>query len=131
MWLPYWRNRGSLMSIYKGPTQNKYETLSKYHFSLCFENMSMRGYVTEKIFDCFYAGTIPIYMGAQDIEELIPLNSFIDFRNFSSWDSMLRFIDTLALDDITRMRHFGRSFILSDACKRYQKSLINIFFPSS
>jgi len=129
MWLPYWKNRSCLMSIYKGPTQNKYETLSKYHFSLCFENMKMSGYVTEKIFDCFYAGTIPIYMGAQDIEKFIPKESFIDFRNFSSWGSMLKFIETLTLDEISRMRLSGRNFILSDSCGQYRKSLLNIFFP--
>ena len=37
MWLPYWRNRGKLLSIYHGPCASKYEILSQYDFCLCFE----------------------------------------------------------------------------------------------
>ena len=88
MWLPYWNNYQTLMSIYKGGCLSKYEVLSRYHFSLCFENLAMDGYVTEKIFDCLYAGTIPIYLGAKDIVNYIPREAFIDAREFQSWKEM-------------------------------------------
>lgn len=66
-----------------GPCEDKIETLSQYKFSLVFENVTWPGYVTEKIMDCFLAGTVPIYMGAPDIDTFVPKNLFIDARNYS------------------------------------------------
>ena len=40
------------------------------------------GYISEKIFDCFFAGTVPLYLGAPDIEDYIPADTFIDLRQF-------------------------------------------------
>ena len=34
--------------------------------------MEMKGYISEKIFDCFYSGTIPIYLGAKDVKTIFP-----------------------------------------------------------
>jgi hypothetical protein len=127
MWLPYWRHRKILMSIYKGACASKYEVMSQYHFALCFENMAMNGYITEKIFDCLYAGTIPIYLGAKDISDLIPEDVYIDCRKFSTWrdlhDKMVGMSDT----EIQSMRAAGRAFLQSERGLRYYDSLIMIF----
>jgi hypothetical protein len=53
---------------YKGCSDNKLKTLSNYRFSFCYENLlNDYGYVTEKIFDSLFAGTIPIYMGYKNL----------------------------------------------------------------
>jgi hypothetical protein len=70
--------------VWRGITADKLKTLSEYKFAMCFENASYSGYVTEKIFDCLAAGTIPIYLGAPDIESIVPPSCFIDFRRFSA-----------------------------------------------
>lgn len=46
---------------YMGPAHNKLETLSKYKVSLVIENDP--GFLSEKLFDCLFAGTIPVYVG--------------------------------------------------------------------
>jgi hypothetical protein len=127
MWWPYWKHRKALMSIYKGACGSKYEVLSQYKFSLCFENMVMKGYVTEKIFDCLYAGTIPLYLGAPDIEDLIPKDAYVDCRRFSSWQAMYRSLESMQLHEIEKMREIGREFICSAEGVRYSDSLMNIF----
>jgi hypothetical protein len=127
MWPPYWFNYKTLMSIYKGACVSKYEVLSNYRFSLCFENMEMSGYVTEKIFDCFYTGTIPIYLGAKDITSLIPAGAFIDMRKFNSWDEILDFTMAMSESDVSNMRQIGRDFIKSPAALKYYNSLLSIF----
>lgn len=43
--------------------QDKIEWLQKYKFNICFENSSYPGYLSEKIFDAFAAGCVPIYWG--------------------------------------------------------------------
>jgi hypothetical protein len=126
MWLPYWRNKSALKSIYKGSCVSKYEVMSKYNFALCFENMAMKGYVTEKIFDCLYSGTVPIYLGAKDIKSLIPENCYIDYRNYSSALHMWEHIQSFSTHEIESIRAAGREFILSQAYKNYYNSILNI-----
>ena len=39
---------------YHGSVESKYQTLSRYRFTICYENaVNIPGYITEKIFDCF------------------------------------------------------------------------------
>lgn len=82
-----------------GPDE-KFPILSQYKYSLCFENTNhpvySAGYV-EKIFDCLEARTIPIYLGAPDIEEHVPKECFIDFRNFKTYEELNAFLH--AMDD--------------------------------
>jgi hypothetical protein len=95
---PYWNDRPGLSEMYHynkfsydmyetyhGLAESKSDVYEQHRFALCFENMTgVRGYVTEKIFDCFRAGTVPIYWGADDITEYVPAGSFIDYREFGS-----------------------------------------------
>jgi len=127
LWLPYWRHRGTLMSIYKGACGSKYEVLSQYNFALCFENMLMKGYITEKIFDCLYAGTIPLYLGATDIADLIPEDAYIDCRRFSSWQALHDKIMAMSDAEVRAMREAGREFIQGEQGLKYYASLIDIF----
>lgn len=126
MWLPYWLNRRAIMSIYKGKCASKFEVLQNYEFCLCFENMTMDGYMTEKIFDCLYAGTIPLYMGAPDILEYIPADVFVDCRKYSTWTKMWEDVATMSPERINEMRIAGRNFLKSDMAKRFYDSIEHI-----
>lgn len=126
MWLPYWRNRRALMSIYKGKCASKFEVLQEYEFCLCFENMRMAGYITEKIFDCLYAGTIPLYLGAPDILDYIPEDVFVDCRKYSTWGEMWENVAAMPSDKIDAMRRAGRSFLKSAMATKFYDSLEHI-----
>jgi len=126
MWLPYWRHRSTLMSIYKGACKSKFEVLSQYAFALCFENMEMEGYITEKLFDCLYAGTIPLYLGAKDISDLIPEGVYIDCRKYTSWVAMWHEISGMSSEQISAMREAGRAYLNSKAFLRYYDSLLSV-----
>jgi hypothetical protein len=54
---------------------------NKYKFIICYENSYTDGYITEKIFNCFFAKTIPIYKGSEKITNYINENSFINGRD--------------------------------------------------
>ena len=123
MWFPYWRNYNMLMSIYKGECVSKYDVLKNYSFALCFENMEMKGYVTEKIFDCFYAGTIPIYWGATDITDLIPREAYVNARNYETIKQMCTELMHMSAGDIRSMREAGREFLKSELGMRYYNGL--------
>lgn len=61
-------NSPELISIY-----------AQYKFIICFENSKTPGYVTEKIFNVFASGSIPIYDGAPNITDYIVPGSFIQY----------------------------------------------------
>lgn len=126
MWLPYWRNLRALMSIYKGKCTSKFEVLQDYEFCLCFENMCMDGYVTEKLFDCLYAGTIPLYLGAPDILDYIPGDVFVDCRKYSTWKEMWEDVAAMSPARINAMRIAGRNFLKSDIAQKFYNSIEDI-----
>lgn len=110
----YWKRRKVLRSIYKGTVESKYETLARYTFTICFENMVMPGYVTEKVFDCFFAGTIPIYLGAPDIEKYVPKNCFIDMRDFGSYRELYAYLRSLSDKDVVSFKEAAREYLSSE-----------------
>ena len=114
------------MSIYKGKCGSKFEVLQNYEFCLCFENMKMDGYITEKIFDCLYAGTIPLYMGAPDILEYIPEDVFVDCRKYSTWKEMWEDVAMMPAEKIEAMKIAGRTFLQSDDAKKFYNSMEHI-----
>lgn len=56
---------------------DKWEGLARFRYSLAIENSRHPHYWTEKISDCFLAGTVPIYWGAPNIAEYFPKESMI------------------------------------------------------
>jgi len=81
---------------YKGRISSKRKILSQYRYAICFENVSEPGYITEKIFDCFMAGSIPIYWGASEVVSSFPRNTFIDMHGFDSYEDLYQYLDLMS-----------------------------------
>jgi hypothetical protein len=62
--------------------QTKLETIGRYHFCLALENSIAPDYVTEKMFDPFAAGTVPVYLGAPNAADFVPDGSYVDAASF-------------------------------------------------
>ena len=100
---------------YLGTVDDKIDTLMQYRFSICYENIDgIHGYITEKIFDCFAAGTIPIYLGAPNIEKHIPKSCFIDRRDFNSDEALFSFLINFSKDDYEAYLKNIRNFLESE-----------------
>jgi len=85
-----------LFPSYKGMVQSKFETMKNYKFSICYENIKeQNGYITEKIFDSFFAGCVPIYWGAKNVTEHIPKECFIDKREFNSFEEIYEYMKNM------------------------------------
>ncbi len=115
----YLINRRTILRAYRGTVESKYEALSKYNFAITYENMILPGYMTEKIFDCFFVGAIPIYLGAPDIEKYIPRECFIDRRNFKNYDELKKYLKSLSEKEIASYREAGRSYLNSEKYKPF------------
>lgn len=85
---------------YKGKAANKIEVYHKYRFAIAFENMkNIKGYVTEKILDCFVAGIVPIYKGATDITDYVPKECFISYDDFQNPKEMMEYLKKMQLEE--------------------------------
>jgi alpha(1,3/1,4) fucosyltransferase len=105
----------NIFSSYRGSVKNKLDALVNYRFCLCFENYGdSPGYVTEKIFDCFFAGVVPIYYGATNIAEMIPANSFVDFREYDSLDDLYKLLTNIDEKEYLKYINNANSFIHSN-----------------
>lgn len=69
--------------------ESKINYFSKHKFSLCFENSSYPGYVTEKILHGFYGNTIPIYWGSRTIVKDFNPSSFINYFDYENEESLI------------------------------------------
>lgn len=126
LWWVYLKSFNKIKEIYKGPCSSKIEIMSNYKFALCFENLRMRGYITEKIFDCFYAGTIPLYWGGDDIQTWIPAESFIDVSQFKSQNDLVNFLMNLSNEEIENYRMEAKRFFSRDSSRKYFKIYLNL-----
>ena len=68
------------MALQSRPIESKSSVLKNYWYSLCLENSYHPGYVTEKIFDGYQSGTIPIYWGGID-DKLIDTSAIISLES--------------------------------------------------
>jgi hypothetical protein len=100
---------------YCGTVVRKKPVLERYKFAICYENVrDVPGYITEKIFDCFFAGCIPIYLGADNISDYIPPECFIDKRNFMTYEKLYDYL--ISIDETTFCRYLNNieNYLRSD-----------------
>jgi alpha(1,3/1,4) fucosyltransferase len=107
--------------VFKGELETKWETLSEYDFVLCFENNFLPGWLTEKLFDNLRVGTIPIYWGATDIAALVPIECYIDMREFAGYPELKAYLKSLDRKKIMAYREAGRAFLESPGFTPFSK----------
>ena len=102
-------------SSYRGEITSKREILKRYKFSICYENArDIPGYITEKIFDCFFAGCIPVYLGASNVTDYIPERCFIDKRKFSDYPELFNYLNTMSEHEYLDYLHAIEEYIRSE-----------------
>jgi len=110
----------------------KLKIMSKYKFNVCFENCEVEGYISEKIIDCFKAHTVPIYLGAPNIEKYIPKNCFIDFRDFKDYQSLLNYLENMDENTYNKYIQNGKKLLNSKDFKDtlFEEGFLEVFLES-
>ena len=77
---------------------DKWEVLSQYKYHIVIENSCSKYYWTEKLYDCYMAGTYPIYHGCTNIADYFPEGSYtpVDINDF---ENTCKVIDSLIGSD--------------------------------
>lgn len=114
---------------YKGTIESKANTIKNYKFCLCYENVkNIDGYITEKIFDCFKAGVIPIYLGPKNINKVIPADTFIDKREFASYDKLFSYISNMDKETYNEYIRRIKSYLDSDSIRKFESNYSSEYF---
>jgi hypothetical protein len=74
------------------------EIQQKYRFVLCLETMYHEFWswdrVTERLWNAFKTKTVPIYYGCYNIEQKVPKDLFIDYRDFKNLQDLSDYLVT-------------------------------------
>jgi hypothetical protein len=95
--VPYFK-----LKSYRGSVDDKSQVLGSTSFVFCLENSSETGYVSEKIFDCFCAGSVPIYLGAPNIFEIVPKDTFILYEGIRSLPNLLKSLKNMSAKEYSQ-----------------------------
>lgn len=104
---------------WRGSVTRKHDVLRQYRFSICYENAVFPGYITEKLFDCWFAGCIPVYLGAPDISTFIPEGTYIDKRKFHDYEQLYRYLKNMSSEEYMNYLVAINSFINSEAIRPF------------
>jgi hypothetical protein len=119
-------------SAYQGvlePGNAKLKALATCEFALVPENCSsLRGYITEKIFNALFAGCIPIYQGHPEATSWLPSETFIPMERFRSGAQMVRFLRAMTQEEKKAYREAGTRFLKGGATEFFDVyKYVNVF----
>lgn len=114
---------------------DKYDFQQKHKFSICFENSSHPGYITEKLVQGFAAGTVPIYWGAPDVSGIFNEKAMVVVKGMYD---IPRAIDQIKIidndDDLYRSMLEQPALVdqnfINGSLQKIEDFLINIFNQS-
>ena len=75
--------------IHRRSRQAKIDFMAECKFSIAFEHTSYDHYLTEKIYDAFCAGSIPIYWGCPQVAEYYNPEAFINCHDYKTFEEVI------------------------------------------
>jgi hypothetical protein len=110
------------LKIYKGVVIDKIKTASFFKFEFCCENAINKGRISERIFQSFFSGTVPIYIGDETIKRFIPKNCYIDFWKFKNFKDLYRYLKDMNNDTYNKYLKNAQTFLKS---KKYYNHTVD------
>ena len=71
-----------------GDTSDKRAMMRQYAMYFAFENQRVDDYITEKLWETFRAGVLPVYFGAPNIKQHVPDHSIVHVDDFETYDDL-------------------------------------------
>jgi len=86
--------------------ETKSAIIAGYRFNLAIENAIDPDYVTEKFYHPLIAGTVPVYLGAPNIDDFAPgEHCYIDIRDFKNPKELAHYLLYLEQDEDAYARY--------------------------
>jgi hypothetical protein len=102
-----------------GGSRGKIEFLRPYKFNLAFENRSLAGYTTEKIFEPMIARCMPVYWGNSLITGEFNPKSFINYYDFPDDEAVIEKIIELDKDNSKYLEYMRQPYFYDDKPNKF------------
>jgi hypothetical protein len=81
-------------------SSTKEQVIARYKFTIAFENAIAEDYVTEKFFEPLIAGSVPVYLGAPNVDDFAPGDHcYVNVNSFSSIKDLAQHLVNCCNDD--------------------------------
>lgn len=108
----------------------KVDFMSRYKFSIAFENSSLPGYTTEKIVHAFFSGTIPIYWGDPLIHLDFNPNAFINCHDYKNFEEVVKKVVELDENDELYLQMINEPIFIEKEPDYMQENYLLDFYNS-
>jgi hypothetical protein len=119
-----WRERlhpgEPAFASWRGTVPDKATVLRQARFAIAYENVrGSPGYITEKIFDCFKHGCVPVYLGTPGAAASIPRACYVDAEDFASEVELIEHLRSV--DEVAFAAHQAAitDYLRSPAAQRF------------
>lgn len=110
---------GCFMNNVGGPIADKFEFDSRHKFSICCENAAQPGYTTEKLYQAFAAGTIPIYWGDPKVCDIFNEKAFINIASYKNLEDVIEVVKNIDNDDVLYKEMLSQPVFLNSEQEKY------------
>jgi hypothetical protein len=108
---------------WRGTVHAKAEVLTRARFAIAYENVQgSPGYITEKIFDCFVHGCVPVYLGTPGAAASIPADCYVDARAFATDRDLIDFLAGVDEARFLAYQHAIAAYLSSPAAQRFSNA---------
>jgi hypothetical protein len=105
---------GRILNNIGGPVEDKHAFLKQHRFNIAFENSAYKGYTTEKIYDAFIAGCIPVYWGDPVIKRYFNPKRFINYSDFKTESRLIQYLIYLDQNPSAAKKYFMEPVFIND-----------------
>jgi len=117
----------SKLKVFKGAADDKWQLMSKYKFVFSFENSNYPFYVSEKLFDVIYAHSVPVYLGAPNIQSMVDKSLYIDYRDFKDMNKLFDYLENMSEEKYSEYICAADNYFDSNEFKKFSnKTFANI-----
>lgn len=116
---------GKLLNNVGGPVPgNKtMDFLSKCKFVIAYENQAYPGYLTEKVFNAYFAGAVPIYYGHPTVLNDINKKAVIYAGDFHNLDEVVEYVKKVDNNDKLYCSIYKENIVKHNRCDLMVNSL--------
>ena len=113
-------------------SQELLNLFQQYKFVFICENSILEGYITEKIFNCYFSRTIPIYYGSNKITSYFNANTFININiNLNQLEeTKYEILSALMLNEEKYNNYISQNIINTNYNDENYKERLNNFIGS-
>ena len=72
--------------------------MKQYRIVLAFDDTTSNDHISSMVWEAFVSGAVPVVVGADNIRDRLPHNSFINVKDYQKWDDLASYVEKVVKD---------------------------------